>query len=214
MFTKQFWRPSRIISYQFQLRLVFKWWSGLGSSCLRWAHGKHTWLFSPSLNKVVRFCSLGAEATCPTMHEGSRGSLPCGKCKIRSDCAANMPYNWPILQSYHPPTRTHSSIYLYELASTMHGAHNSWGMACFSSDFSQVLQAYHIHILNEMSLKIFQRISFHFLVFDKFDYYSLDAQHLSIELKHWIPQPQFKTTFTSTVSSWECPTWASQNLKP
>lgn len=38
---------------------------------------KHTWLFSPSLNKVVRFRSLGAEATCPTICEGSRGTFPC-----------------------------------------------------------------------------------------------------------------------------------------
>lgn len=105
------------------------------------------------------------------------------------------------LQNYHPRTRTHIPIYLYELASTMHGVHNSWGVACFSSDFPQWLQANQIHILNEMGLKIFQRITFHSLVFGKFDYHSLEAQQISTELKHQAPQPQFKTTFTSTVSS-------------
>lgn len=45
------------------------------------SHIKHTWLFSPSLNKGVRFCSLGAEATCPTRYEGSRGTFPCGEHK-------------------------------------------------------------------------------------------------------------------------------------
>lgn len=61
----------------------------LGSSAgpgwgLTWgfsSHIKHTWLFSPSLNKGVRFCSLGAEATCPTRYEGSRGTFPCGEHK-------------------------------------------------------------------------------------------------------------------------------------
>lgn len=69
----------------------------------------------------------------------------------------------------------------------MHGAHNSWGIACFTYDLPQLLQTNHIYILNEVDLKIFQRI--HFSWFCKFDYHSLEAQHISTELKHLVPPP-------------------------
>lgn len=63
---------------------------------------------------------MGAEATCPTMYEGSRGSLPCEKCKDTSDSAAVTSYEQPTFKEYYINIQNKPQIYFVNKVNTNH----------------------------------------------------------------------------------------------